>query len=100
MVAARSGRREYQVLEEALRRYLGLEGLEAIWARGDLNEEEALALAYQEVLKLRPDDVDALLHLALVEKRQNHMPAAAASRPSNSILRSSALSAASVASTR
>jgi hypothetical protein len=49
VVAARSGRREYQVLEEALRRYLGLEGLEAIWARSDLNEEEALALAYQEV---------------------------------------------------
>jgi hypothetical protein len=36
-------------LEEALRRYLGLEGVEAVWARSELNEEEALELAYQEV---------------------------------------------------
>ena len=48
-VAARSGRRDYQVLEEALRRYLGLESMEVIWRRTDLSEDEALALAYQEV---------------------------------------------------
>jgi hypothetical protein len=48
-VAARSGRRDYQVLEEALRRYLGLESMEAIWRRTDLSEDEALAWAYQEV---------------------------------------------------
>lgn len=48
-VAARSGRRDYQVLEEALRRYLGLESMETIWRRTDLSEDEALALAYQEV---------------------------------------------------
>ena len=36
-------------MEEALRRYLGLESMEAIWRRTDLSEDEALALAYQEV---------------------------------------------------
>jgi hypothetical protein len=49
VVAARSGRREYQVMEEALRRYLGMEAVESIWARSDLDEEEALTLAYREV---------------------------------------------------
>jgi hypothetical protein len=47
--AARSGRRDYQILEEALRRYLGLAAVEAVWQRAALSEEEALALAYREV---------------------------------------------------
>lgn len=49
VMAARSGKREYQIVEEALRRYLGLEGVKDIWARSDLSEEQALELAYQEV---------------------------------------------------
>jgi hypothetical protein len=49
VAAARSGRREYQVFEAALRRYLGLEEVEAVWARSDLDEDEALDLAYREV---------------------------------------------------
>jgi len=49
VAAARSGRREYQVFEEALRRYLGLEAVEAAWERSALNEEEAMELAYREV---------------------------------------------------
>ena len=49
VAAARSGRREYQVFEAALRRYLGLEDVEAVWARSDLDEDEALDLAYREV---------------------------------------------------
>ena len=49
VVAARSGRRDYQVLEEALRHYLGLEAVEAVWKRSDLTEKEALELAYSEV---------------------------------------------------
>ena len=56
VVAARSGRRDYQVLEEALRRYLGLEAIESIWARSDLSEDEALALAYQEVHAAREQE--------------------------------------------
>jgi hypothetical protein len=47
--AARSGRRDYQVVEEALRRYLGLAAVEAVWRHAALSEEEALALAYREV---------------------------------------------------
>jgi hypothetical protein len=47
--AARSGRRDYQVVEEALRRYLGLAAVEAVWRRAVLSEAEALALAYREV---------------------------------------------------
>lgn len=47
--AARTGRREYEVFEDALRSYLGLEVVERAWARSDLSEEEALELAYDEV---------------------------------------------------
>ena len=49
IVAARSGRRDYQVFEEALRHYLSLQGVDTVWARSELNEEDALRLAYQEV---------------------------------------------------
>lgn len=49
VMAARSGRREYQIVEEALKRYLGLEGVKNIWARSDLSEEQALDLAYREI---------------------------------------------------
>jgi hypothetical protein len=47
--AARSGRRDYQVVEEALRHYLGLAAVETVWRRAALSEAEALALAYREV---------------------------------------------------
>ena len=47
--AARTGRRDYQVLEEALRCYLGQAAVEAMWQRADLNEADALALAYDEI---------------------------------------------------
>jgi Arc/MetJ-type ribon-helix-helix transcriptional regulator len=43
--AARTGRRDSDVIEEALRRDLGLELLERIWAKADMDEDEALALA-------------------------------------------------------
>lgn len=51
--AARTGRREYEVFEDALRSYLGLAVVERVWARSDLSEEEALDLAYQEVHEAR-----------------------------------------------
>lgn len=47
--AARTGRKDYEVLEEALRLYLGLDVIENVWARSDLAEDEALSLAYEEV---------------------------------------------------
>lgn len=45
--AARSGRRDSQVIEDALRRYLGLQVLEDLWARNDMSEEEAMELALE-----------------------------------------------------
>jgi Ribbon-helix-helix protein, copG family len=45
--AARTGKGESQVIEEALRRDLGLDLLDQIWAHGTMNEEEAMALAIE-----------------------------------------------------
>ncbi len=45
--AARSGRRDSDVIEEALRRDLGLDLLERIWANADLDDDEALRLAVE-----------------------------------------------------
>ena len=49
VAAARSGKRDYQVVEEALRAYLGLELLEQVGARSSLGETEALDVAYEEL---------------------------------------------------
>jgi len=51
--AARMGRRDSEVIEEALRRDLGLELLERIWDKADLAEDEALSLAVEEQHKAR-----------------------------------------------
>jgi ribbon-helix-helix CopG family protein len=51
--AARTGRRDSEVIEDALRRDLGLELLERIWEKADLDEHEALALAVEEQHKAR-----------------------------------------------
>ena len=53
VAAARAGKRDYQVVEEALRAYLGLELLERVGARSKLREDEALDLAYQELHQSR-----------------------------------------------
>jgi hypothetical protein len=45
--AARTGRRDSEVIEEALRRDLGLDLMEGIWARADLDEDEATELAVE-----------------------------------------------------
>lgn len=47
--AARTGRKDYEVLEEALRNYLGLDVIENVWARSELAEDDALKLAYREL---------------------------------------------------
>ena len=51
--AARTGRRDSDVIEEALRRDLGLELLERIWETADMDEDEALSLAVEEQHKAR-----------------------------------------------
>jgi hypothetical protein len=45
--AARSGKGDSKVIEEALRRDLGLDLLERLWARNRLSEEEAQKLAVE-----------------------------------------------------
>ena len=56
--AAGSGRDESEVVEDALRRYLGLEVVERVWARNAANAldpDEALALAHAELKDLRAE---------------------------------------------
>ncbi|HEV8353383.1 MAG TPA: ribbon-helix-helix protein, CopG family [bacterium] len=51
--AARSGKGDSAVIEEALRRDLGLDRLERLWARNRLSEEEARQLAVEAQHKSR-----------------------------------------------
>lgn len=53
VMAARTGKKDYEVLEDALRAYLGMEVLDRAWANASLSEEEALALAVDEVHRFR-----------------------------------------------
>jgi hypothetical protein len=46
--AARTGKRDSEVIEDALRRDLGLELLGRIWERAELTEDEAIRLAVEE----------------------------------------------------
>jgi hypothetical protein len=45
--AARLGKADSEVIEEALRRDLGLDLLERLWTRNDLSEREAVDLAVE-----------------------------------------------------
>ena len=45
--AARTGRRDSDVIEEALRRDLGFDVLERMWERADMHEDEAMKLAVE-----------------------------------------------------
>jgi hypothetical protein len=54
--AARSGKRDSQVIEESLRRDLGLDALKNIWARvTPVPEAEAMDLAYTEIHAMREE---------------------------------------------
>ncbi len=53
VLAARTDRKDYEVLEAALRTYLGVEVLERVWRRGDLSDDEALDVAYGELDAMR-----------------------------------------------
>lgn len=52
--AARSGKRDSAVIEESLRRDLGLNLLEELWEQASLTEEEAAALAREAQHATRP----------------------------------------------
>ena len=52
--AARTGKGDSEIIEEALRRDLGLDLLERIWSRSDLGEDEAVALAVEAQHRTRP----------------------------------------------
>lgn len=45
--AARTGKRDGEVIETALRRELGLDLLDELWGRNDLSEDEAMKLAVE-----------------------------------------------------
>jgi hypothetical protein len=51
--AAQTGKGDSEVIEDALRRDLGLDVLERLWARNDLSEEDANALAVEAQHKTR-----------------------------------------------
>jgi hypothetical protein len=55
--AARTGKRDSEVIEESLRRDLGLGVLEEIWAKvkNPLSEEEAMKLAVSELHAMREE---------------------------------------------
>jgi len=55
--AARTGKGESEVIEEAVRRDLGLDLMELLWSRNDMSEEEAmkLALEAQEDARRKPN---------------------------------------------
>jgi hypothetical protein len=58
VMAARTDRKDYEVVEAALRQYLGVDVLERVWARSDLTDDEGLKVAYEELDAMRRDRGD------------------------------------------
>lgn len=54
VLAARTGKKDYEVLEDALRSHLGMDVFDEVRSRSQLSEDEALELAYEAVSKTRP----------------------------------------------
>ncbi len=52
--AARQGKGDSQVIEESLRRDLGLDLLEKLWDKNRMDEEEAMRLAIEAQHRTRP----------------------------------------------
>jgi Ribbon-helix-helix protein, copG family len=52
--AARLGRGDSEVIEEAVRRDLGIDTLERLWQTNDMTEEESLRLAVEAQHSTRP----------------------------------------------
>lgn len=53
IAAARTGQHDYELVEQALRTYLGMELLEKIGSKSRLGEKQALSLAYKELHRSR-----------------------------------------------
>lgn len=53
--AARADKRDSEVVEDALRAYLGFDVLERVWARSTLSEDEAMRLAVAETHAARAE---------------------------------------------
>lgn len=53
--AARSDRRDSEVVEQALRAFLGFDVVERVWARSDLGEDAAMELAVSELHAMRDE---------------------------------------------
>ena len=53
VLAARTDRKDSEVLEAALRDYLGIDVLERVWRNADLGDDEALDIAYREIDAVR-----------------------------------------------
>jgi hypothetical protein len=47
--AARTGRKDYEIFEDALRSFLGFDVMRSIWQGSDLGEDESLQFAYEEI---------------------------------------------------
>jgi len=52
--AARLGKGDSEVIEEALRRSLGLDLLDRLWSKTDLSEQDAMGLAVEAQHSTRP----------------------------------------------
>lgn len=52
--AARTGKGDSEIIEEALRRDLGLDLLDRLWATNDMSEGQAMKLAIEAQHKTRP----------------------------------------------
>lgn len=53
VAAARSGQHDYEVVEQALRAYLGMELIERATTKNSIGEREATTLAYRELHRVR-----------------------------------------------
>lgn len=53
--AARTDRRDSEVVEEALRAYLGFDAFRNVWARSSLTEDEAMRLAVERTHEVRAE---------------------------------------------
>ncbi|MBF4510339.1 MAG: hypothetical protein ISP10_07705 [Aeromicrobium sp.] len=53
VMAARSGKRDYEIVEEALRAYLGMDVLDRAFDAAGMDEDDALRLAVEEVHRFR-----------------------------------------------
>lgn len=51
--AARADRRDSDIVEDALRSYLGLDLVEGVWAHSDLDEDAAMRIAVEETRAVR-----------------------------------------------